>query len=142
MLETILVAHPDWVHKASDEGETCLHVAGIRGQEEVTAVVIKAGGDPNVRSTYENGLRMHPLSWNVYHGNVGTARVLLENGAQVNLDVDHMTNDRKVTVLDIVEEIIENTLEGNPLLHQYKDMRQLLLSNGAKRYTDLVDQEL
>ena len=69
-LKEILASHPDWVNKRSDQGESCLHVAGILGQEEVTTAILKAGGDPNIRSTYEQGLRMHPLSWNVYHGHV------------------------------------------------------------------------
>lgn len=139
---------PSVLTRRSAMGETCLHVAGIHGQATLTKYVLEQGGeDPNVRSNFEHGLRMHPLSWNVYGGHVATARVLLQHGAEVNLDVDDMTDPtRKVTVLDIVEYILEDDNneasderppEVQEHFRKYRSMKNLLLEFGAKRYADL-----
>jgi ankyrin repeat protein len=141
-LKAMLAVHPSWVHRRSEQGESCLHVAGILGQQEVTSLVLNAGGDPNIRSTFALGLRMHPLSWNVYHGHVGNVRRLLQGGANVNLDVDHMSNKgTAVTVLDIVEEIMQNTAQQDPRMDQYRQLYQLLLEHGAMRYIDFLQRQ-
>jgi ankyrin repeat protein len=142
VLEIALTEDPHYVHGKSAMGESCLHVAGIKGQTEVTKRMIQAGADPNVRSDYEKGLRMHPLSWNVYGGHVETARALLEGGANVNLDIDHMTE--KVTVLDLVLDMLqgyagedEEKYKDNPTVGKQFLMRDLLLEFGAKQFKDL-----
>jgi ankyrin repeat protein len=148
-VEAQLSDDPSLVHGRSAQGETCLHVAGITGQSLVTQRILDGGGDPNVRTTFAQGLRMHPLSWNVYGGHVDTARVLLEHGASVNLPVDSMKNPtEKVTVLDILLDILSVDQEASkaspdPRLGKYYEMKTLLVKHGAKRFVDLVeDQEL
>ena len=159
-LQALVQQHTSAVlQRRSAMGETCLHVAGIHGQAKLTSYVLEeeANGDddnnnkmdPNVRSTFEHGLRMHPLSWNVYGGHVETARVLLTHGANVNLDVDDMSNpEKQATALDIVDTILEGiegaTKEGESRsedemgrLQRYRDMRELLIEFGAKRFEDL-----
>lgn len=143
VIDIALQESPKFVHRKSPMGESCLHVAGIKGQTEVTKRLLDAGADPNVRSDYEQGLRMHPLSWNIYGGHVETARVLLKGGANVNLDVDHMIRPtEKVTVFDIVTSVLEghdDTKENrnNPTLGKHFRMRDLLLEFGAKHFKDL-----
>ena len=102
VLKPILKKHPDFATAFSEMGESCLHAASIMGHIPVTEAVLKAGGNPNVRSTFAQGLRMTPLSWNVFGGHVENAQVLLEAGADVNMPFDHMTAEGKetVTVLD------------------------------------------
>jgi Ankyrin repeats (3 copies) len=150
VLEIMLEEHPDFVAGQSQQGESCLHAAGILGQTAVTKAVLKAGGDPNVRSTFAQGLRMTPLSWNVFGGHVENARVLLEAGAKVNLDFDHMIKGggEKITALDILYihtlEGLEDTAEDmseHPEYKKHYEMRDLLLEYGAKRYADLVKEE-
>jgi hypothetical protein len=147
VIEIALTEDPHYVHQKSKMGESCLHVAGIKGQTAVTQRLLLAGADPNVRSDYEHGLRMHPLSWNVYGGHVETARALLQGGADVNLDIDHMIRPtEKVTVLDLVLAMLQGYEGDEEKYKQQEDsaigkhfrMRDLLLEFGAKRYKDLV----
>jgi hypothetical protein len=150
VLQETLRIHPTWVNGRSPEGETCLHVAAIMGHPETTALILKKGGDPNIRTTFADGLRMHPLSWNVYGGHVETARVLLQHGAQVNADFDHLVKEngrtKPITVLDMVSDVIgtdAGSKEPSPHLQKYYQMRDLLLEHDAKRYSDLQkNQEL
>lgn len=141
--------HPEYVLGQSRNGESCLHVAGILGQVDVTRFILQHGGNPDQRSTFEHGLRMTPLSWNVYGRHMANVRLLLESGANVNLDFDYMDNGKKVvvTVLDLLY-IIEpfhddgaNREKGNDATAEdrmHYDIRDLLLQYGAKRYQDIV----
>lgn len=137
-IEEALVDHPEWVNGRSESGETCLHVAGIKGQSEVSQLILKLGGDANIRSTYSGGLRMHPLSWNVYGGHVENARVLLEVGqADVNSDYDD-SNGKPITVMDTILEIVpDDSEQDDPSMERFYKMKELLLQHGAKRYKDL-----
>ena len=115
-------------------------MAGILGQPVITKYLLDSGADSNIRSTYALGLRMHPLSWNVYHGHVENVRLLLTMGkADVNLDFDHMSKSGvAVTVLDVIEEILANTEESHSNIERYRELRALLLAHGAKRFEDLA----
>jgi len=115
----ILEVNPHWVHSRTDNGETCLHLTGIYGNSDITRLLLdkKYNADPNVRTTYEKGLRMHPLSWNVYGGHLQNIQLLLEHGADINLDFDSMVSKSKpddddddtiVTSLDVLLELIQN----------------------------------
>jgi ankyrin repeat protein len=139
--------HPEFVLGQSRNGESCLHVAGILGQVDVTRFILQHGGNPNQRSTYEHGLRMAPLSWNVYGKHVTNVRLLLEAGADVNLDFDYMDNGKKVvvTALDLLY-IIDTFSDGDTISDEpndtagdrtHYDMRDLLLLYGAKRYQNI-----
>jgi ankyrin repeat protein len=156
VVEIMIEEHPEFVTGQSQNGESCLHVAGILGQVDITNYVLRHGGNPNQRSTYVHGLRMTPLSWNVYGGHVANVRALLEAGADVNMEFDHLNTETEqhepVTVLDILymmedfsEEATHNakttTEDGtDPATSNRKkhfEMRDLLLLHGARRYTDL-----
>jgi ankyrin repeat protein len=146
-VRTALEEHPDWLQIRSSHGETCLHVAGIYGAAAVTRAVLQAGADPNVRSTYEHGLRMHPLSWNVYGGHVTNAQLLLEHGADPNLDVDPMENGASPeTVLDIVQRILgafDENYKDNDNQNEdsrytaFREIEKLLLKYDAKNFAAL-----
>ena len=150
-LEIILEEHPEFVTRTSEHGESCLHVAAMRGQTAITQAALKAGANPNQRSTFDKGLRMTPLSWNVYGGHVDTVRALLEGGADVNLDFDSMMDpEQSVTVLDILEAFVLNldkpdALGNNkndpddPHYGKYHKVREVLLEYGAKRYKDVEE---
>jgi len=144
-LEIILEEHPDFVNRQSSMGEGCLHVAAVLGQTAITRTALRAGANPNMRSTFKDGLRMTPLSWNVYGGHVETARALLEGGADVNMDFDSMMNpEETVTVLDVLYDFIlavgkdEKTDPNDPHYGKYHKMKDLLLEYGAMRYKDVL----
>jgi len=140
VLKAIIEIHPKWVHKVTKDGEHCLHLAAIKGQTEVTTYMLQQGADPNVRSTFSAGLRMHPLSWNVYRGNYENVKVLLDGGANVNLDFDDMGEEqRKVTVLDISTRLVKGTkAKGEEDVPDKFDItHQYLLTRGAKHYMEI-----
>jgi ankyrin repeat protein len=136
-VERALSLHPSWVNGRSENGETCLHVAGIKGQSHVSRLIIQKGGDVNIRSEFSAGLRMHPLSWNVYGGHLENVRILLEEGnADINLDYDN-AKGTPITVLDTILEIVPDEKEIIPDLERFYQLKALLKENGAKRFKDL-----
>ena len=131
-IAALLEAHPDWVHAATDNGESCLHLTGIYGQTDVTKLLLQKGADPNIRSTFSEGLRMHPLSWNIYGNHHDNAKLLLEAGADVNADFDLLLNGEMevVTVLDIVQRMEEAS-------GSFDKIEALLLKHGAKTMAEI-----
>ena len=108
------------------------------GKAETAEFLLKKGANPNIRSTSEKGLRMHPLSWNVYAGHVPASKVLLEHGADVNLPYDDLGNDgTQVTVWDTLSKFLETAPEGSPQAERYFKMKELLTQYGAKSFADL-----
>ena len=110
---------------------------------------ISHSADPNARSGYEGGLRMTPLSWNVFGGHVETAKALLEGGADPNMDMDDMKDQsQKVTVLDILHKNVLHQYEDNeknrndPNIGKHFEMYDLLMEYGAKYHKDLVAEDL
>lgn len=127
-----------WANARTDNGESCLHLAGIYGHSQVTELLLKKGANPNHRSTWEQGLRMHPLSWNVYGGHVDNVRILLEYGADVNLDFDSMSEDKiPVTALDITVQL-RQVEEGD---ERFSQVEALLRQHGALTATELQDKK-
>ena len=135
-----LEEHPDWVNAHTQNGETCLHLTGIYGFAKVTKILLDKGANPNIRSTYEKGLRMHPLSWNVYGGHLANIELLLDNGADINLDFDSMMDNEPVTSLDVLRELLKNeagderfvAIEKVFTKHEAKTMKEVLQAKGAE----------
>ena len=143
ILHSAMETNPLWVNKATADGEHCLHLAAIQGQPEVTAYMLKLGADPNVRTTFAAGLRMHPLSWNVYAGHYETVKVLLDGGANINLDFDDMGDKpNKVTVLDVSTRLVKaDKANGDVDKEDRFDItHQLLINRGAKLYETIASQ--
>jgi len=145
-IEKELKQHPDWAKATTDDGESCLHLAAIPGSSELTKLLLDAGADPNARSTFEGGLRMHPLSWNVYGGHADSVKILLEKGASVNADFDYMMDNIKkpVTVLDIVLRMLKQDVQGegsDEYLEPFRRTRDILLQYGAKTYDEYSRNE-
>jgi hypothetical protein len=81
-----LKKNPEWAKEFSPEGETCLHVAGIHGEVDVTKALLDHGVDPNLVSHMiddpeEGAIQMHALSWHVFGGHIESAKLLLKAGA-------------------------------------------------------------
>jgi Ankyrin repeats (3 copies) len=151
VVEILLQEHADILTGHSRQGESCLHAAGIYGQTAVTKLVLQHGGNPNQRSTFAQGLRMTPLSWNVYGGHVETAQALLEAGAHVNMDFDHMTSTGELELLTALDLLYSNMPDSaatgkdtgqDEYYKKQADMRDLLLKHGAKQYFELAEASL
>lgn len=138
VIKKYIKEHPDWVNGRSDTGETCLHVAGIEGHADVTGFILEHGGDPNARSTYKAGLRMHPLSWNVYGQHTESIKLLLEGGADVNLDFDDSRGGH-ITVTDMTVEMLQHSKDDSPQKAHVKELLVLLLEFGGELYKDLPE---
>jgi len=133
-----LEEHPTWINAFTENGETCLHLTGIYGHSAVTKLLLKKGADPNIRSTYEMGLRMHPLSWNVYGGHLDNIELLLEFGADINLDFDSMKGDGvAVTSLDVLLELLKNE-KGDG---RFVAIEKVFKKYGAKTMDQLKNQQ-
>jgi ankyrin repeat protein len=141
IVQASIEEHPGWLNGRSESGETCLHVAGIIGQPEVSRYLLKKGADVNIRSSYEGGLRMHPLSWNVYGGHYENIEVLVvEFKAGVNHDFDD-SKGKPITCLDTVLNTLSSEDKSKPddeYYGKFRRIKDLLLMYGAKQYKDLV----
>ena len=73
-----------------------LHVSGIRGAPEVVEALLLAGADPDARTNGGPFLKMTPLHWMTHGGHVDGMRLLLEHGANPNLQ-----NVRGETPVDV-----------------------------------------
>lgn len=135
-VKSYLMEHPSWVNARTDNGEACLHLTGIHGHSDVTEYLLVNGADPNIRSTYEQGLRMHPLSWNIYGGHLANVNLLLQHGADPNLDFDGMgVPTEAVTSLDVVLQLIQNE-DGDS---RFVQLEKVLRESGAKTMEELLD---
>lgn len=141
-----LAANPSWASESSADGETCLHVAGIHGEIEITKHLMKLGVDPNllthmVEDPEDGPIQMHALSWHVFGGHFESAKLLLEHGADPNQLMDSLTEEKqRVTVLDMLEELLaEEDLGDIPEeeIAPFIKMKELLIQNGAKRRDEL-----
>ena len=132
MLREELKKNPFWSNARTPDGESCLHLASLGGSNKVTKLLMEYGADPNIRSTYEHGLRMTPLSFNVFYRHTDCIKTLLKNGAEINADFDTAyQRDRPVTVLDIAYRLNKDDTD---LLNE---IIPILLENGAKTYDEL-----
>jgi ankyrin repeat protein len=97
-LQEILDQHPTWLqtHRTAT-GESCLHLASLTGYLPVMEWLLQSPLDSssnphrmdvNIRSMGDRSLRETPLSMAVKNANVKAAKLLLEAGADVNLDID------------------------------------------------------
>ena len=83
---------------STKDGETCLHLTAVSKSFEIAKLVIDLGADVNYRTSHRQGLRMMPLSWHIWGGNVDIIRLLLDAGADINADFDFsMESNAKVT---------------------------------------------
>jgi len=159
----------DLANAKTRDGETCLHLASIdtTGQAvRITEALLAAGADPDVRTTFEQGQRMHPLSWNVYAGNHDIVELLLDAGAGINDDFDLYPPNAPlqtiVTALDIAERLsgVEDMADsvekgegrdgnsqqpkasdgGEDPRDRFKLTFDLLKARGGKKWEDIVKE--
>ena len=77
-VKTLLEKDPSLVHTTTKDGEHCLHLSALSGNAEIVALLLDLKADPDVRSNWESGLRMHPLSWSTFYGRHEIIELLLK----------------------------------------------------------------
>ena len=139
-----LEKNPSFAKEHSAEGESCLHIAGIHGEIEVTKALLAAGADPNllthmVDDPNAEPIQMHALSWHVFGGHLESAKLLLDHGADPNVLMDSIADEKeRVTVLGMLEMLLQEESEASEEeLRPFLEMRDLLKSRGAKRKDEL-----
>jgi ankyrin repeat protein len=139
-----LEPHPNWVHESGLTGETCLHVAGMHGHPEISLLLLQNGADPNMLSRVmedpeeEHHIHMHALSWHILGAHLESAKLLLAHGANPNQPMDSiMQKGEKVTILDMLEELLAEEDPKIPELGIFQEMRDLLLEHGALHHEEL-----
>lgn len=134
----VIEMNPHWIHSRTEAGETCLHLTGIYGNTAITELLLQNGADPNIRTSFEKGLRMHPLSWNIYGGHIENIILLLEHDADINLDFDSMKGDDAiVTSYDVLLELIQNV----PTDERFVEIEKVLKQNGAKTMNQIQNEK-
>mmetsp|Transcript_55877 Transcript_55877/g.118832 ORF Transcript_55877/g.118832 Transcript_55877/m.118832 type:complete len:198 (-) Transcript_55877:456-1049(-) len=135
-IKTLVEVDPSLVHATTRDGEHCLHLSALSGNVEVAKLLLEKGADPDIRSEWESGLRMHPLSWNTFYGRSEIIELLLKHGADVNADFDSAQGGNKLTVLDVVEQILMSS-ENDDDKKRFIETRNILVKNGAMRFASL-----
>jgi len=134
----LLEKDPTLAHATTKNGEHCLHLAALSDSgAEIAKLVLDAGADPDVRSTWDSGLRMHPLSWNTFYGRHDVIELLLKYGANVNADFDLDGKGQRGTVLDVAEQILLGSDDDREDKERFVKTRNVLVKNGAVRYASL-----
>jgi hypothetical protein len=85
---------------------------------------------------------MTPLSWHVYAGSYETVKLLLDNGAEVNMVFDLDETRKQVTVRDISSQLAkskDDNEEPDPS-DVFVKTHELLISREAKIYSELNNQ--
>lgn len=135
--------NPELVTASTLDGETCLHLTAVSRSLDIAKLVVTKGANTNHRVTHDQGLRMTPLSWHAWGGNVEIIELLLDNGADINADVDFSPeSDRKITAIDIVELVgghsskMEDDSENSDM-KKFHLSHDLLRSRGGKAFKEL-----
>ena len=122
-----------------------LHLCALSDNADIVKLLLDVGADPDVRTTFEGGMRMHPLSWSTFYGRHAIIELLLKANADVNADFDISKNEdgtpQKGTVLDVVEQILLSGLDGSEDKERFIQTRNVLVKNGAVRYASLKEDE-
>lgn len=141
-VKTLIEKDPTLANRITSDGEHCLHLCALSGNADIVKLLLDVGADPDIRSNWDQGLRMHPLAWNTFYGRYDIIELLLKAGADVNADFDLGTSDesgnvQKATVLDVVEQILLNGLDGSEEKERFIKTRNVLVKNGAVRYVSI-----
>ena len=143
-IQNLVEKDPSIIHATTRDGEHCLHLCAISGSTEIATLLLEKGADPDIRSNFDQGLRMHPLSWNTFYGRYEIIELLLKYGADVNADFDVGKKDNgeaeKGTVLDVIEQIMLGVEDVEEKV-RFTKTRNVLSKNGAMRYAS-VEPEL
>ncbi len=78
----LLLLEAGFVDLWSPDGFTAVHLAAFFGREEVVALLLQRGADPDPEA--RNALRVRPLHSAAAGNHTGIARLLLDHGADAN----------------------------------------------------------
>jgi hypothetical protein len=105
-VERLLKNGAGTIHERSEDGESPLHVAAIKGHKSTVQALLKAGADPHARTNTGETRSMTPIMWAIYHGQIDMVKLLLEAGA------DPLARDQhSKTVLQMAHEAGQTAIE-------------------------------
>jgi len=139
-VKALIEKDPSLAHTTTKDGEHCLHLCALSGNADIVKLLLDVGADPDVRTTFDGGMRMHPLSWSTFYGRHAIIELLLKANADVNADFD-ISPGQKGTVLDVVEQILLSGLDDSEDKERFIQTRNVLVKNGAVRYASLKEEE-
>ena len=85
------------------------------------------------------GLRMHPLGWNVYGGHADNVELLLKYGASVNADFDSMDKSQgPVTSMDIALQLKSSEEDGED--ERFVQIESILRKYGGKTIQEVRNE--
>ncbi len=77
---------------------------------------------------------MTPLAWHVYAGNLDIVRLLLDNGADINLEFDLDESGKKGTVMNVSTMLNKSKDPQNNKDDPFVKVHELLIERGGKTY--------
>ena len=54
---SLIASDPTLVHATTRDGEHCLHLSALSGNADIVKMLLEKGADPDIRSTFKDGLR-------------------------------------------------------------------------------------
>jgi len=79
---------------------------------------------------------MTPLAWHAYGGNNDIVSLLLESGADINVDIDASRGDAKITAMDIASGLIAKQAKDGHLNDSFMQTFLTLKNTGGLAYRE------
>lgn len=115
------------------EGAFPLHLAVVKGNSEITEMLIAYGADLTIKARNKDGAT--PLHWAAFFGQPKMVKLLIDAGAPINeLDLNQTT---PVDAAGIMWILLQLDPEGRERQKLLEEVLQLLKDNGGKRAEDL-----
>ena len=86
-----LLASGSDANAKSRDGESALHVAGIKGDPDTVRALLNAGAEVDARTPAGTTMSMTPLHWAIYGGHLQMVEMLLSAGASPTAANEHGT---------------------------------------------------
>jgi ankyrin repeat protein len=137
----LLYSHPDAVDMYADDGFTPLGLACFFGQFEIARYLVLKGADVNLPSN--NGFHVFPLHSAAAGNYTDIARMLIENGAQVNVKqqagATPLHSAAQNGNLELLILLLENGAETNTRMEGGKLPTDLARDKGFEEIAEILE---
>lgn len=149
-IKSQLTEYPKLVGATNRDGEHCIHIACIDGNFDIVQVLLEHGCGPDLRALPKKRMLITPLGWAAMLGRSNIIQLLLNYGADVNLDFGlELDGERKrATALDaariILGELELGDTKRDVVVHPGSALDVALRkhrdeSGGEERMNDAID---